>query len=374
MESAISALKDREINGELELEILNSIQYFSQNTSGLDVNDASNNNGMDTSGKGRTYDIMARTSQGKSFIIFSSSLASNVSSPLSSTFYEKRRMINQDNDEDVNDEKDNDHDEEKERNNHTLKQKFNEKESKVKHGNGDVNDVENINKNENSSISGYDFDADCFDLTRALSGLRKPEFQDRIERVGEREWETERMREGETERERERVGEGEKEGVEEKMRECEGEWKGKGGENMIIENIIENRIDSSIMIDENRMFSVSRNILPSNVHVIHTHDARIAYISSGSTYTTQSDPNLDKNIEVNNDDCENEQNSTANKLNLDLKLKLSGFSSPSSSDETSIGKFSPSRFSDFSSDLECLSKKLDALSHINISGLRTSNS
>ena len=77
---------------------------------------------------------------------------------------------------------------------------------------------------------------------------------------------------------------------------------------------------------------------------------------------------------MNNDDCENEQNSSAKNLKLNLKLKSSGFSSPSSSDETSIGKFSPSRFSDFSSDLECLSKKLDALSHINISGLRTSNS
>ena len=339
METVITALKDREINGDLELEILNSIQCFSQNTSGLDVNDVSYNNGLDFSKIGRTYDVMARTSQGKSFIISSaSSIPSNISSPLSPTVYEKRTVIDQDNYDD-NDEVDSEDKAEKSRDNHALEENL--KGNKKKRENEGVNDGKNDNKNGNSSISGYEFDAECFDLTSALNGFRNSEFQDRIERVGEREGG--RMRE----REREK--------------------------NMIIENI-ENRMDSSTLIDENRMFSVSRNILPSKVHVTHSHDARTAYASSGSTYTTQSDINLDKNIEVNNDDCENEQNSSAKNLKLNLKLKSSGFSSPSSSDETSIGKFSPSRFSDFSSDLECLSKKLDALSHINISGLRTSNS
>jgi hypothetical protein len=399
MESVISGLKDREINGELELEILNSIQYFSQNTSGLDVNDVSNNNGMDTSGQeiGRTYDVMAGTSQGRSFVI-SSSLASSVSSPLSPTFYEKRTLINQDTNKNANynDEKDNDNNEEKGRDDHTLMQNFNKSKTQTGNCNEDIND-ENKNCNGNSSLSGYGLDADCFDLTSALNGFSKLNSEDIMERMGEKEGgkmresvgERERVGEGQRERkvermrgsvgERERVGEGQRERKVERMRESVGERErvGEGqrereGNKNINTVSIENRVDSSTMIHENRMFSVSRNILPSNVRVIHTHDARTAYLSSGSTYTTQSDLNLDKIIEGNNDDCENEQNSTANKLNL--KLKLSGFSSPSSSDETSIGKFSPSRFSDFSSDLECLSKKLDALSHINISGLRTSNS
>ena len=353
MESEISALKDREINGELELEILNSIQYFSQNALGLESNDVSKNDGMDTSriGIGRTYDVMARTSQGRPFYISSASIPSSVSSSLSPTFCEKRDMINLYNDDDVNEEKDNDDEEkEEERDDHILKRKFNKNKTKVELENKNANDAEN-NKNENSSISGYGYDAECFDLTSALCGFRISKSRDLIEGVGEREGGRVEEREGGRDGERVRKWE--------RTREKEGE----GEKNMLIENV-GNRIDSSTKNDKNRMFSVSRNILPSNVHVAHTHDARTAYIFSGSTYTTQSVVNLVKNIDVNNDDCENEQNSTARKLKL--TLKLSGFSSPSSSDETSIGKLTPSRFSDFSSDLECLSKKLDALSHSNI--------